>query len=74
MSILPEEFPSIDYFLSIGSLEIIQNNVLTRVPSAIETLGSATVLCSDKTGTITQNKMEVAALYQGEKTLLQERF
>ena len=69
MSILPEEFPVVlTIFLALGAWRLSKNNVLTRKPSAIETLGSATVLCSDKTGTITQNKMEVAALYQ-ENTL-----
>jgi Ca2+-transporting ATPase len=66
MAILPEEFPVIlTVFLALGSWRLSKGNVLTRKPSAIETLGSATVLCSDKTGTITQNKMEVAAVYNG---------
>ncbi len=64
MAILPEEFPVVlTVFLALGAWRLSKNNVLTRKPSAIETLGSATVLCSDKTGTITQNKMEIAALY-----------
>jgi len=42
-----------------------KKNVLTRKPAAIETLGSATVLCTDKTGTITQNKMTVTKLFNG---------
>lgn len=46
-----------------------RNNVLTRNPSAIESLGAATVLCADKTGTITQNKMVVAQLYDGTQWL-----
>ncbi|MEY3416691.1 MAG: hypothetical protein RL060_802 [Bacteroidota bacterium] len=64
MSLLPEEFPVVlTIFLALGSWRLSKNNVLTRKPSAIETLGSATVLCTDKTGTITENKMSVAALY-----------
>ena len=64
MAILPEEFPVVlTIFLAIGSWRLSQKNVLTRKPSAIETLGSATVLCSDKTGTITQNKMEITSLF-----------
>lgn len=64
MAILPEEFPVVlTVFLALGSWRLSQQNVLTRKPSAIETLGSATVLCSDKTGTITQNKMEIASLF-----------
>ena len=63
MALLPEEFPVVlTIFLALGGWRLSKNKVLTRKPSAIETLGSATVLCSDKTGTITQNKMEIAAL------------
>jgi Ca2+-transporting ATPase len=63
MAILPEEFPVVlTVFLALGAWRLSKKNVLTRKSSSIETLGSATVLCSDKTGTITQNKMEVAAL------------
>lgn len=63
MAILPEEFPVVlTIFLAIGAWRLSQQNVLTRNPSAIETLGSATVLCSDKTGTITQNNMVLATL------------
>lgn len=70
MAILPEEFPVVlAIFFAIGAWRISQNNVLTRNPSAIETLGSATVLCADKTGTITQNKMELALLYNGKEWL-----
>lgn len=66
MAILPEEFPVVlTVFLALGAWRLSNKNVLTRKHSAIETLGSATVLCSDKTGTITQNKMEVVALYDG---------
>lgn len=64
MALLPEEFPVVlTVFLALGAWRLSKNKVLTRKPSAIETLGSATVLCSDKTGTITQNNMEVAELY-----------
>ncbi|MBK9450982.1 MAG: cation-translocating P-type ATPase [Bacteroidetes bacterium] len=64
MAILPEEFPVVlTVFLALGAWRLSKKNVLTRNPSAIETLGSATVLCSDKTGTITQNQMAVAEVY-----------
>ncbi|MBI1288973.1 MAG: HAD-IC family P-type ATPase [Flavobacteriales bacterium] len=64
MALLPEEFPVVlTIFLALGAWRLSKNEVLTRKPSAIETLGSATVLCSDKTGTITQNRMAIAALY-----------
>lgn len=60
MAILPEEFPVIlTVFLAIGAWRISQSRVLTRRMPAIETLGSNTVLCVDKTGTLTQNQMSV---------------
>ena len=75
MAILPEEFPVVlTIFLALGAWRLSKNNVLTRKPSAIETLGSATVLCSDKTGTITQNKMEIAALYCNGEMVLKNAF
>lgn len=75
MAILPEEFPVVlTVFLALGAWRLSKNKVLTRKPSAIETLGSATVLCSDKTGTITQNKMEMAALYCNGKTYSKQDF
>jgi P-type Ca2+ transporter type 2C len=64
MAILPEEFPVVlTIFLALGAWRISQQNVLTRQIPAIETLGSATVLCVDKTGTLTQNRMSVAKFY-----------
>ncbi|MBK9637095.1 MAG: cation-translocating P-type ATPase [Bacteroidetes bacterium] len=70
MSILPEEFPVVlTIFLAIGSWKLSQKNVLTRKPSAIETLGSATVLCTDKTGTITQNRMEIGTVFCNNELL-----
>lgn len=75
MAILPEEFPVVlTIFLALGAWRLSQKKVLTRRPSAIETLGSATVLCTDKTGTITQNRMEVAVLYDGEQTIARTQF
>ena len=66
MSILPEELPVIlVVFLALGAWRISQKQVLTRRTQAIETLGSATVLCVDKTGTITQNRMTVSGIYAG---------
>lgn len=67
MAILPEEFPVVlTVFLAMGSWRLSRRNVLTRHPSAIETLGSATVLCSDKTGTITHNKMTLVHVCTAE--------
>ena len=63
MSLLPEEFPVVlTVFLALGAWRISQKKVLTRHSSAIEALGSATVLCVDKTGTLTQNRMAVHTL------------
>jgi Ca2+-transporting ATPase len=66
MAILPEEFPVVlTIFLALGAWRISQKNVLTRQVPAIETLGSATVLCVDKTGTLTQNRMSVKQFFAG---------
>ncbi|MCX7174048.1 MAG: cation-translocating P-type ATPase [Proteobacteria bacterium] len=70
MGILPQEFPVIlIVFLAFGARRIAQHGVLTRKLSAIETLGETTVLCVDKTGTLTQNRMAVASLQVGESSL-----
>ncbi|PKP13383.1 MAG: ATPase [Bacteroidetes bacterium HGW-Bacteroidetes-3] len=75
MAMLPEEFPVVlTIFLAIGSWRLSQKNVLTRKSSAIETLGSATVLCSDKTGTITQNNMEIASLFHKDTLFHKSKF
>jgi Ca2+-transporting ATPase len=67
MAVLPEEFPVIlTVFMALGAWRMSKKKVLTRNPTAIETLGSATVLCTDKTGTLTENKMTVAQLYNGK--------
>ena len=64
MAMLPEEFPMVlTIFLALGAWRISQKQVLTRRVAAVETLGSATVLCSDKTGTITVNKMSVSKFF-----------
>ena len=63
MSMLPEEFPVVlAVFMAMGAWRISQANVLTRRATAIESLGAATVLCTDKTGTLTQNVMTIAEL------------
>lgn len=75
MAILPEEFPVVlTIFLAIGAWRLSQQNVLTRKPSAIETLGSATVLCSDKTGTITQNNMVLSTLIKEHFIIEKNKF
>ncbi len=63
MAVLPEEFPLVlTVFFALGAWRISQQRVLTRRMPAIETLGSATVLCVDKTGTLTENRMAVVEL------------
>lgn len=66
ISMLPEEFPVVLLiFLTLGAWRISKRKVLTRRSAAIETLGAATVLCTDKTGTLTFNKMQLDTLYAG---------
>jgi Ca2+-transporting ATPase len=63
MSLLPEEFPLVmAVFMAMGAWRISRARVLTRRASAIETLGSTTVLCTDKTGTLTENRMTVVSI------------
>ncbi|MGA2491946.1 MAG: cation-translocating P-type ATPase [Roseiarcus sp.] len=63
MSMLPEEIPLVlTVFMVMGAWRISRARVLTRRISAIESLGAATVLCTDKTGTLTQNRMTIAEL------------
>src|SRR6185369_8864955 len=63
MSMLPEEFPLVlTAFMVMGAWRLSRARVLTRRAAAIETLGAATVLCTDKTGTLTENRMTVAEL------------
>jgi len=63
MAILPEEFPVVlTIFLALGAWRISKKNVLARRMAAVESLGAATVLCTDKTGTLTQNRMKIRML------------
>ena len=63
MAMLPEEFPVVlTIFLALGAWRISRKNVLTRRMPAVETLGAATVLCVDKTGTLTLNQMTLRRL------------
>jgi Ca2+-transporting ATPase len=63
MSALPEEFPVVlTVFPALGAWRLAHAKVLTRRLAALDTLGAATVLCMDKTGTLTENRMQVAAL------------
>lgn len=63
MAMLPEEFPVVlIIFLTLGAWRISRHQVLTRRAQTIETLGAATVLCTDKTGTLTLNAMRLTRL------------
>jgi Ca2+-transporting ATPase len=64
MATLPEEFPVVlTIFLALGAWRISQKQVLARKMAAVETLGAAAVLCVDKTGTLTQNRMKIKKLH-----------
>ena len=64
MSILPEEIPvAFSSFMALGAARLSRLGVLTKQPQTVESLGSATVICADKTGTLTQNGMRVCQLY-----------
>ncbi|MEQ1775827.1 MAG: cation-translocating P-type ATPase [Burkholderiales bacterium] len=64
MAILPEEFPLVlTVFLALGAWRIGRHGVLTRRIPAVEMLGATTVLCVDKTGTLTENRMSVAEVF-----------
>jgi P-type Ca2+ transporter type 2C len=66
MAMLPEEYPVVlTVFPALGAWRLSKQGVLTRRINAIETLGATTVLCSDKTGTLTQNRMTVTHLVAG---------
>ncbi len=64
MSILPEEIPmALTAFMAIGALRLMKMGVVVKQMKTVETLGSATVICTDKTGTITENKMSLAKVF-----------
>lgn len=68
MSILPEEIPvAFTTFMALGAWKLSKTGILVRGLNTVETLGAATVICIDKTGTITENKMELAAIYSHKK-------
>lgn len=71
MALIPEEFPVVlTLFLAIGAWRMSQKGVIARRAAVIETLGSATVICVDKTGTITMNQMAIHELMVGGELLV----
>jgi Ca2+-transporting ATPase len=64
MSILPEEIPvAFTTFMALGAWRLMKLGIVVKQMKTVETLGSATVICTDKTGTLTENKMSIAAIY-----------
>lgn len=60
MSVIPEEIPvALSTFMALGAYRLLKKGIIARSPKTVETLGSATVICVDKTGTLTQNLMSL---------------
>ncbi|MBL7696897.1 MAG: cation-translocating P-type ATPase [Chitinophagaceae bacterium] len=71
MSIFPEEIPvAVATFQALGAFKLLKKNVIVKEPRFVETLGSATTICVDKTGTLTQNLMTIAFVYDAESRKL----
>lgn len=71
MSILPEEIPvAFTTFMALGAWRLMKMGIVVKQTTTVETLGSASVICIDKTGTITENKMSLAAIYLAENNQL----
>ncbi|WP_270090781.1 cation-translocating P-type ATPase [Sphingobacterium sp. SYP-B4668] len=77
MSILPEEIPvAFTTFMALGAWKLMRDGVIIKKSSVVETLGSTTVICTDKTGTITENTMHLKAIYSDadEKIVYEEEY
>lgn len=77
MSILPEEIPvAFTTFMALGAWKLMRDGIIIKRSSIVETLGSTTVVCADKTGTITKNSMELKHLYsyRSDKTFGREHY
>lgn len=73
MAIVPEEIPvAFSSFMALGAFRMTKLGIITRNPLTIENLGAVSVVCLDKTGTITENKMQVRLLYDAGLELLEE--
>lgn len=68
MSVLPEEIPvAFTTFMALGAWKLMREGIIIKRSNIVETLGSTTVICSDKTGTITENSMQLKYLYHWQK-------
>lgn len=77
MSILPEEIPvAFTTFMALGARKLMKEGIIIKKSTVVETLGSTTVICTDKTGTITENSMQLKALYdfKSKQTYYAEEF
>ncbi|MCZ2100981.1 MAG: cation-translocating P-type ATPase, partial [Chitinophagales bacterium] len=73
MSILPEEIPvAFTTFMALGAWKLMKEGIIIKRSSVVETLGSTTVICTDKTGTITENSMQLKALFDYKTNQLYE--
>jgi P-type Ca2+ transporter type 2C len=73
MSILPEEIPvAFTTFMALGAWRLMKMGIVVKQMKTVETLGSATVICTDKTGTLTENKMSLARLFVLSKNKITE--
>ena len=73
MSAIPEEIPvAFSSFMALGSSQMAKLGIITRQPQTIENLGAVSVICLDKTGTITENKMQVRTLYDFQTGYLED--
>ncbi len=71
MSVLPEEIPvAFSTFMALGAYHMFKKGVIAKNPYTVETLGASTVICADKTGTLTQNIMELVAVYDMDSNRL----
>lgn len=71
MSIIPEEIPvAFATFMALGAWRLMKTGIIVKQTKTVETLGSATVICTDKTGTITENRMSLAQWYLLEEDSL----
>lgn len=74
MSILPEEIPvAFTTFMALGAWKLMQDGIIIKRSSVVETLGSTTVICTDKTGTITENSMHLPLLYHFKNNRVYEQ-